>query len=113
MSRNSSTFLGQEVIYNSEDNSLVHFNSEARSHGGGGSGSGGSGGGTKPPPPLVTTAGSLLEFNRIWVSWFSNRVTNEPGFVAAVTNVAHYYESLFTTPKTEVINIKVGWGEVA
>jgi hypothetical protein len=106
MSTNSS-FLGQELTYNSDDNTLVRFHSAAfgqsSHHGGGGTGS------TTPSPVTEQAANSNLEFNLIWDS----SVANAPsGFMTAVENAALYYSSLFTTSSHEVINIHVGWGEV-
>ena len=109
MSRNNS-FLGQEVTYNADKGTLVNFHSAAfgasSHHGGGG------GGGATPAPTLVTSTGSHLEFNLIWDSSVANLGSNETAFMNAMSNVAKYYETLFTTSKTEVINIQVGWGEI-
>ena len=106
MSTDSSS-LGQELTYNSDENTLVRFHSEAFGlgghHGGGGSVS------TTPAPVAEQAPNSNLEFNLIWDS----SVANAPaGFMTAVENVALYYSSLFTTPTQEVINIHIGWGEV-
>ena len=107
MSKNNSAFLGEEVTYNAEEGTLVNFHSSAM--GGASSQRPGGGGGTSAPAPtLVTTVGSNLEINLIWDS----SATNQTAFMKAMTDAAKYYESLFTTPKLEVINIKVGWGEI-
>jgi hypothetical protein len=105
---NKSSILGPELTYNSDDNTLVRsaaFGAGSH-HGGGGSG------GTTPSATLVTSAGSNLEFNLIWDSSVANLGSNETAFINAMVNVSKYYETLFTTSHTEVINIKVGWGEV-
>ena len=107
MSRYGS-FLGQPVVY--DEGSLYHFN--ALASGGGGHRPGSGGGGTAPSPTLVVTSGSHLEFNLIWDSSVTNLGANQSAFQNAMVNVAHYYETLFTTPQTEIINIKVGWGEI-
>jgi len=107
--RNNSSFLGQEVTYNADEGTLVHYNSAAF---GGGGHHGGGGGGTTPPPTLVTSLGSHLEFNLIWDSSVANLGSNETAFMNAMANVATYYEKVFTTSQTEVINIKVGWSEI-
>lgn len=108
--RNYASSLGQEVTYNSETGSLIHFHSESfgafSRHGGGGGTS------TTPPPTLVETNGSNLEFNLIWDSSVTNLGSNETAFMNAMVNAAKYYESLFTTPQVEIVNIKVGWGEI-
>src|SRR5690242_15473183 len=103
------SFLGPEVTYNADEGTFVHFHSAA--FGGGGHRPGG-GGGTTPTPTLVITPGSNLEFKLIWDSSVANLGPNETAFMNAMTNAAKYYETLFTTPQTEIINIKVGWGEI-
>jgi len=111
MSGRNSSFLGQEVTYNEDENTLLHFNASAA----GGASShrpGGGGGSTAPSPTLVVTSGSHLEFNLIWDSSVTNLGANQTAFMNAMVNVAQYYEKLFTTPQTEIINIKVGWGEI-
>src|SRR5215471_10715394 len=105
--RNS--FLGPEVTYNDEEETLAHFHSAA--FGGPSHHPGGGGGGSTPAPTLVTTPGSHLEFNLIWDSSVANLGSNETAFMNAMTNAAKYYETLFTAPQTEIVNIKVGWGE--
>ena len=110
MSKGSSSFLGQEVTYNDDENTLVRFHGNAS--GAPGHGGGGGSGTTTPAPTLITTSGSHLEFNLIWDSSVSNLGTNKTAFMNAMVNTAHYYETLFTTPQTEIINIKVGWGEI-
>jgi len=107
MSKNSS-FLGQAVTYNADEGTLSH----SAALGGSGHGHGGGGSGTAPPPTLVTSTGSHLEFNLIWDSSVANLGSNETAFMNAVINSAKYYESLLTASTTEVINIKVGWGEI-
>jgi hypothetical protein len=104
MSSNSSV-LGQEVTYNSDDGAIVHD----ASHGGHGTGGGGGGGGTGTVPPAVTVGASTgLEFHLV----FDSSVANAPaGFAQAITDVATYYASLYSTK--EVVNINVGWGEIA
>ena len=84
MSANSS-FLGQELTYNSDDNTLVRFHSAAfgasSHHGGGGTGT------TTPSPVTEQAPNSNLEFNLIWDS----SVANAPsGFMTAVENAALY-----------------------
>jgi hypothetical protein len=71
MSSNSS-FLGPELTYNSEDNTLVH--SAAL---GGGSHHGGGGGGSTPVPVTEQAPNSNLEFNLIWDSSVANLGSNE------------------------------------
>ena len=102
----NSSFLGPEVTYDSETGTLFH----SESLGGHSRPGHGGGGGTAPPPVLVTSAGSNLEFKLIWDSSVASAPSS---FMTAVQNVAQYYEYLFSTSKLEVINIQVGWGEVA
>jgi hypothetical protein len=104
------SFLGQEVTYNAEANSFVNTarGSTSSHHGGGGGG-----GSTTPSPTLVATSGSHLEFNLIWDSSVANLGSNEQAFMTAMVDVAKYYETLFTTTAKEVVNIQVGWGEIA
>lgn len=106
----NSSLLGPELTYNADEHTVVN----ASKSGGGGShhGGGGGGGGTTPLPTLVASGGSHLEFNLIWDSSVANLGSNEQAFMNAVVNVAKYYETLFSTPQTEVVNIQVGWGEI-
>jgi hypothetical protein len=104
------SFLGQEVTYNADEGTLVRFHGSA--FGSGGFLWGHHGGGTTPAPTLVTSPGSHLEFNLIWDSSVANLGSNQTAFMNAMTNAAKYYETLFTAPQTEIVNIKVGWGEV-
>ena len=102
--------LGPQFTYNADEGTAVHFNAAA-------SGQNSSslnahhGGSTAPAPTLVTNGGNL-EFNLIWDSSVSNLGSNQTAFMNAMINAASYYETLFTTPHPEVINIKVGWGEI-
>jgi hypothetical protein len=106
MSKHDS-FLGQEVTYNADENSFVNFHSVAFN------GLGHHGGGGTPAPTLVVSPGSHLVFNLIWDSSVASLGSQEPAFMNAMIDVARSYEKVFTTPQTELINIKVGWGEVA
>src|SRR5262245_30116722 len=108
--RHGSSFLGQQVVY--DEGSLYHFNGLALGHSSSQRPGGGGGSSTPPSPTLVVTAGSNLEFNLVWDSSVNNLGTNKAAFMSALTNVVHYFETLFTTPTTEIINIKVGWGVV-
>jgi hypothetical protein len=101
----ASSILGQQVLYDADESALVHGSAKG-SHGGGGGG----GGGTTPTgtvPPAVTVGSSTgLQFHLV----FDSSVANAPsGFAQAITDVATYYSSLFSTK--EVINLNVGWGE--
>lgn len=62
---------------------------------------------TSPPATLVGASGGT-QVDLIWDSSVSSAPS---GFMAAVTSTASYLASLFSTP--EVINVHVGWGEVA
>src|SRR6266478_6628550 len=109
--RKHDSFLGQEVTYDDDAGTLFPFHFDSAAFGGQGHRpGGGGGGGTTPAPTLVTSAGSHLEFNLIWDSSVANLGSNQTAFMSAMTNTAKYYETLFTTSHTEIINIKVGWG---
>jgi hypothetical protein len=63
-----------------------------------------------PAPTLVSSTGSKLEFDLIWDS----SVAKAPsGFMQAIIDTAEYYTTLFTSPTKEVININLGYGEIA
>ena|SRR5438270_9837864 len=101
MSHNNESFLGQQVVYNDDEGTLIH-----QSGGPGGHGPHGGGGGTAPPPTLVGASGGL-QFDLIWDSSVAKAPT---GFQTAVANTVSYLASLYATP--EVVNIHIGWGEV-
>jgi hypothetical protein len=96
------SFLGQRVAYGDEQGHRI-INSQFGGLGGHHPG----GGGTTPPPTLVGASGGT-QIDLIWDSSVSNAPS---GFMAAVTNTASYMASLSSSP--EVINVHVGWGEVA
>lgn len=78
-----------------------------------------SGGGTQsktttPSPTLVhSTTGGNLTFNLIWDSSVGGAGSSEAGFMTAVENAALFYANNFTAPNLAVINLHVGYGEVA
>src|ERR1041384_6207667 len=100
-----SSFLGQHVVY--DEGSLYHFNASASGGAPGRPGGGGGGGSTAPTPTLTTDPNGIshLEINLIWDSSVTNLGANQAAFQNAMINVAHYYETLFTTAQTEIINI--------
>ena len=108
-----SSLLGQEYLINDAGQvSLV----QGESHGVTGGSSSLIAGSSTPAPTLVGANGILtspynssgLKFDLIWDS----SVASAPsGFVQAVIDVAQYYAKLYSS--NIVINIKVGWGEIA
>ena len=61
-----------------------------------------------PPAPTLVGTSSGLEIDLIWDS---SVATAPNGFTQAIVDAAKYYTSLFSTK--EVININVGWNEIA
>lgn len=66
-----------------------------------------------PAPTLITAPGSNLEFNLVWDSSVGGAGSNEAGFMSAVENAALFFARNFTAPHAAVINLHVGYGEVA
>jgi len=69
---------------------------------------------TTPAPTIVhSTTGGNLTFNLIWDSSVGSAGSSEAGFMTAVEDAALFYANNFTAPNSVVINLKVGYGEVA
>jgi hypothetical protein len=66
-----------------------------------------------PAPTLITVTGSNLEFNLIWDSSVGGAGSNEAGFMTAVEDAAQFFARNLTTQNVEVVNLHVGYGEVA
>ena len=98
----------RKFVYNADEGTIVHGAATGH-HGPGGGGGGGTGSTTLTvAAPVTVGSSSGLEFHLV----FDSSVANAPsGFVQAITDAATYYASLFSTK--EVININVGWGEIA
>jgi hypothetical protein len=58
-------------------------------------------------------AGSNLEFNLEWDASVGGAGSNEAGFMAAVVDAAQFFAKNLTTPSSEIVNLHVGYGEVA
>ena len=84
----------------------------AKSSGGAGTSSSRSASST-PAPTLIAVAGSNLEFNLEWDASVGGAGSNEAGFMAAVEDAAQFFATNLTTPKLDVVNLHVGYGEVA
>lgn len=96
--------LGQEYLIN--DSGQVSPVYGAATHGNTGSSSSASHSST--PAPTLVGSSSGLQIDLIWDS----SVANAPsGFMQAIIDAAQYYTTLFSNH--EVINIQVGWGEIA
>src|SRR5437016_7892450 len=97
-------FLGQQVLYDGSEGTLIH--SAAKGGPGGGHGGRPGGGGTTPSPTVVGSS-TGFQFDLMWDSSVSNAPS---GFMSAVTNTASYLASLFSN--REVVNVHIGWGAV-
>ncbi len=69
---------------------------------------------TTPAPTIVhSITGGNLSFNLIWDSSVGSAGSSEGGFMTAVEDAALFYANNFTAPNQAVINLHVGYGEVA
>jgi len=96
--------LGQEYLINDSGYISPVYGAATSGH----TGSSSSATHSSTPAPTLVGSSSGLQINLVWDS----SVANAPsGFTQAIIDAAQYYTTLFSNH--EVINIQVGWGEIA
>ena len=99
------SMLGHEYLMNDSGNVSLAYG--ASSHSGGSSSGSHSTTSSTPAPTLVGSSNGF----QIDLIWDSSVAKAPSGFEQAVIDAAQYYTTLFANK--EVINIDVGWGEIA